>query len=449
VKPATETLQSHEAPPVPHAPPHAGTDTYEAARRDERKRLFAKLGLGYSLHEVLRGGGGGIVDFRPLEINPACEEITGLSAAELLGRRILESFPAATPAFWIEALTGVCDRDESRRFVYHSQTLGRSLEVHMTRHGPDRVLLLLNDVHEQIRAETSLRQALDFLKLSNHELAAQVKTREQAEARLQETLQALREANRNLEDEVATRTAVEQSHERALEDLQRSNRELENFAHVASHDLKEPLRKINSFLGLLEERYAEQLDETGREFVRYAVDGADRMQNLIHDLLEFSRIGVRGNAFEPLDMDTVLDEVLDDLQLRIRETGTRIERAPLPRVTGDRVQLRQLFQNLVENAVKYRREGVAPLLRIEPFAEEGATGVAVADNGIGIDKEFAQTIFEVFRRLGPRTDDSGSGIGLAICKKIVERHGGRIWVESTPGEGSVFRFILPAEETSP
>jgi len=224
-------------------------------------------------------------------------------------------------------------------------------------------------------------------------------------------------------------------------ELERSNAELQRFAYVASHDLQEPLRMVTSYLELIEKRYAAKLDQDGHEFIRYAVDGAARMKKLIADLLSFSRVGTRGRPLLPVDPDSSLDRALANLQLQVGETGARIERTPLPRVVADADQLVQLFQNLVSNALKYRG-GRPPVVRISAAQEGGIATFAVADNGLGIEPQYFERIFIIFQRLHADPKISGTGIGLALCKKIVERHGGRIWVESTPGQGSTFHFTL-------
>lgn len=240
------------------------------------------------------------------------------------------------------------------------------------------------------------------------------------------------------EAELATRTA----------ELERSNTELQRFAYVASHDLQEPLRMVTSYLELIERRYAPKLDADGHEFIRYAVDGAARMKKLIGDLLSFSRIGTRGRPLVAVDPGPVLDRALANLRLLITETGARIERGPLPPVLADSEQLMQVFQNLVSNALKYRG-AQPPVVRISARLEGAAVAFAVADNGIGIEEQYFERIFVIFQRLHTDPKISGTGIGLALCKKIVERHGGRIWVESVPGQGATFHFTLPAPRSEP
>jgi PAS domain S-box-containing protein len=226
-------------------------------------------------------------------------------------------------------------------------------------------------------------------------------------------------------------------------ELKRSNEDLEQFAYVASHDLQEPLRMVTGFMNLLESRYSDKLDESGREFIGFAVDGAMRMQSLIQDLLAYSRVGTRGKRLRKLNPDKPLDKALGNLQQVISETGAQVVRGDLPEVMGDEAQLAQLFQNLIANAIKFRRPGVTPHVEIGGRCGEDECTMWVSDNGIGIPADQQKRVFMIFQRLHQRQEYPGTGIGLAVCKRIVDRHGGRIWLESKEGEGSTFYFTLP------
>jgi len=227
-------------------------------------------------------------------------------------------------------------------------------------------------------------------------------------------------------------------------ELASSNAELERFAYIASHDLQEPLRMVSSFLQLLQKKYDAHLDEKANQYIRYAVDGSERMKALILDLLEYSRVGTGKGVFETVNMCEVMTGVSDIFHDKIIASRGQIDIGAMPVVKGDKVQLTQLIQNLISNALKYHGEGPP---HVQVMAKEVSKGwqFSVRDNGIGIDPQFFDKIFIIFQRLHNKSDYSGTGIGLAICKKIVERHGGRIWVESSPGAGSIFHFTILAQ----
>jgi PAS domain S-box-containing protein len=227
--------------------------------------------------------------------------------------------------------------------------------------------------------------------------------------------------------------------------LARSNNELQQFAYIASHDLQEPLRMVSSYCQLLQRRYQEQLDEDAHEFINYAVDGAKRMQILINDLLSYSRVGTKGLPFKPTDCNLVLEHAIDNLKVAIQESHVDIKVGSMPVVLADEIQLVQLFQNLIGNAIKFRQNGSTEI-EVDSKRKNGQWLISVRDNGIGIDEQFAERIFVIFQRLHNNRDYPGTGMGLAICKKIVERHGGNIWVKSKPEKGSVFYFTLPRKK---
>jgi light-regulated signal transduction histidine kinase (bacteriophytochrome) len=239
---------------------------------------------------------------------------------------------------------------------------------------------------------------------------------------------------------------LRQDHKHSQEELARSNQDLEQFAYVASHDLQEPLRMVATYTQLLAERYQGKLDADADKYIHYAVDGALRMQKLVQDLLAFSRVGRQGMALESTDCNTVLEVSLSNLKAAIQESGAVIRHGPLPVVMADGSQLVQVFQNLIGNAIKFRGSE-APSIQVNAEATANEWIFSVTDNGIGIAPEQTENVFVIFRRLHTRTEYPGNGIGLSVCKKIVERHGGRIWVKSEPGRGSTFQFTLPIKAT--
>ena len=249
-----------------------------------------------------------------------------------------------------------------------------------------------------------------------------------------------------LEEAASAGEELERSHaalEEQAEDLRRSNRDLEQFAYVASHDLQEPLRKVASFTQLLASRYSGQLDERADQYIAFAVDGAKRMQRLINDLLGFSRVGRIGTEITDVDLRAALDQVVGDLQPTIEATGGEVAAGELPTVRGEAPLLTQLLANLVGNALKFRHPDRPPKVRIEARRVGGAWELSCTDNGIGIDPKYADRVFVIFQRLHPKEVYEGTGIGLALCKKIVEFHGGDIWIEQGVVEGAVIRWTLP------
>jgi signal transduction histidine kinase len=259
------------------------------------------------------------------------------------------------------------------------------------------------------------------------------------------TLYALRQQlaaqNAQLQAEIAAREEIQAA-------LQRSNTELEQLAYVASHDMQEPLRMVASYLQLVAQRYHGKLDADADEFIGYAVDGAKRMQALINDLLAYSRLGTKARPFGPTDCNEVLATALSHLRVAIADSGAAVTHDPLPTVPADPSQLLQLFQNLLANAIKFRGDE-PPRVHVSAEPLDAGWRFAVSDNGIGIAPEYFERIFVLFQRLHGRGSYAGTGIGLAICKKVVERHGGHIELESQPGKGSTFRFTLHSSHTAP
>jgi PAS domain S-box-containing protein len=285
---------------------------------------------------------------------------------------------------------------------------------------------LIGEAVRRFKAEAELAKHRDHLE----ELVAQ-RTHE------------LEVANGRLREEVASRAVAEEALLRAAEALKRSNLDLEQFGYVASHDLQEPLRAVAGFVRLLEHRFPEKLDSKIREYIDGAAEGATRMERLITDLLTYSRLSTEARSFRPANLEAPLNAALHNLQFSIQSAKAAVTSDPLPTLSVDESQMAQLFQNLIANALKFRSKH-PPQIHIGARQEEGRLVCWVRDNGIGMEAQYFERIFQVFQRLHTRNKYPGTGIGLAICKKIVERHGGTIWVESQPGRGSTFFFSMPA-----
>jgi light-regulated signal transduction histidine kinase (bacteriophytochrome) len=229
-------------------------------------------------------------------------------------------------------------------------------------------------------------------------------------------------------------------------DLERSNRELQNFAYVASHDLQEPLRKIQLFSNRLQTRHYDLFDEQAMDYLKRMLNAATRMQAMVQDLLEYSRLTTHAQPFAPVDLNQVASEVLSDLEVRIEESGGQVAVGLLPTIEADATQMSQLLQNLINNALKYYRPEEPPVVRVRAKVKDNVCRLTVEDNGIGFDEKNLNRIFRVFERLHGRGKYEGSGIGLAICRKIVNRHGGEITATSTPGKGATFIVTLPVKQ---
>lgn len=329
-----------------------------------------------------------------------------------------------------------------------------------------RVLSPLRRLMRQSRFLVRREETTPFIWKRKDEIGSLGRTLEDTRQALQALFRELEEKNHALQDDIERRSRIEgelKRHRDHLEELvaqrtaalaqrsdelARSNADLEQFAYVASHDLQEPLRMVSSYLQLLEKRYKDKLDQDATTFIGFAVDGAVRMQNLINDLLTYSRVGSKGAPFQPVDCAQVMEMVLHALQVNITDSQGQVSVDRLPVVMGDAMQLTQLFQNLLANALKFRGES-PPCVHVSAERNGACWVFSVADNGIGIAPEYFNRIFVMFQRLHGRRAYSGTGIGLAICKKIVERHGGSIWVESMPGEGANFKFTIPAIPEAP
>lgn len=390
----------------------------EALRESERRyrRLMETANDAIVIFQVETG--------KVLECNLKSSELWGIQSGTLSGLHYLELFPeeeaarlAALFAEWTLKGKGFADELIIKRKDQRELWVDISASIHEV-NGSKFLQGIFRDVTERRKAQEELK------KHKNH-----------LEELVKERTEDLLRTNQRLRQEIDERLKIEK-------ELRRSNAELQQFAYVASHDLQEPLRMVSSYTQLLKRRYQGKLDASADEFISFAVDGAQRMQILINDLLTYSRVGTRGKEFEPVDVELVWQRVLTNLHTAIEESKASITHDPLPTLLGDPSQLSQLLQNLIANAIKFRGEKT-PRIHFSAKKESGEWIFSVKDNGIGIAPEFYDRIFLIFQRLHSRSEYPGTGIGLAICKKIVERHGGRIWVESVPGQGSTFFFTIP------
>jgi PAS domain S-box-containing protein len=330
-------------------------------------------------------------DGRFVSINPACQQMWGYSQEELIGRRYIELVVPEDVARTDEAAAKIMAGEKAADFENRYQHKNGS------------------DVHVMWSASWSENQQLIF-----------------AVAR-----------------DITQRHLAEEKLKRFADELQRSNSELQDFASVASHDLQEPLRKIQSFAGELKASMGNKIDVNEQDTIDRMMAASVRMRTLINDLLAFSRVTTMAKPFVPVDLRLTVKDVLSDLEARTLETKGRIEVCDLPTIDADPMQMRQLLQNLIGNALKFHAPGVAPIIKIS--GENGGPNyrLSVMDNGIGFDEKYLDRIFTVFQRLHGRMEYEGTGIGLAICRKIVERHGGEIKARSAPGAGSTFIVTLP------
>ena len=371
--------------------------------------LFNGIGEGFALHQILPNSKDQTLNYRFLAVNPAFERFTGIKKETLLGKNVREVLDPRHALFQI--YPDASSPREPRHFETYCPKCERYYELLTFYPAETQFAVLLMDITDRKLAHMALENAQALL-----------------EQRVQERTAKLVKANK---------------------ELVRSNKDLEQFAYIASHDLQEPLRMVVSFVQLLERKYGDQLDEEGKKYIHFAVEGSLRMQGLIKNLLDCSQITLRGNSFKPVACENIIKAVQENLMQIIRKTHAQVTYDPLPVVPGDEEQLLQVFQNLIENAIKYRQADQTPQIHIRAEAQDKRWLFSIQDNGIGIECLYFNRIFEIFKRLHPRHKYPGNGIGLTLVKRIVNRHQGKIWITSTPGVGSTFYFTLPMSQDNP
>jgi PAS domain S-box-containing protein len=348
--------------------------------------LFNHMQEGFALHEIICDTNGKPVDYRFLDINPSFELLTGLKKSEIIGKTVLTVIPD-TETFWIEKYGAVALNGNPMEFENYSVPLKRHYQIKAFCPAKNQFAVLFSNITDRKRAE-----------------------------------------------EVLFNT---------VQNLERSNKDLEQFAYVANHDLQEPLRMISSYTQLLERKYKDKLDQDALDYIHFAVNGAIRMQKLLNDLLEFSKINSHAKMNEQVGTSTLLGQAVSNLQQLINENTALITNDDLPVINCDEAQIMRVFQNLIENAIKFKKKTELPKIHISCTRQKNMYQFSVADNGIGMEMQYHDRVFIVFQRLHSVRNYPGTGIGLSICKRIVERHGGTIWFESTVNEGTTFYFTIP------
>jgi PAS domain S-box-containing protein len=469
----------------------------EKLRESERQysELFNSMNEMFQVLELIYDDNGKIVDYYYRDVNPAFEQLTGKTREQIIDKKVKDIF-GIVEDYWLEAYDKALKTGKPIDFVNYGAELDKYYDVHIWKIKENQVAVIFNDITEHKKAEEKTKRILgsiaeSYVEYDNEWRYVDINNKSEellginkdklinkivweVFPKLIDTLQ-YKELHRAKKENIPVRFETksllsdnwyeinayphpeglsvyshninkrkknEKEIEKTMEELIRSNTDLERFAYVSSHDLQEPLRMVTLYSQLLEKRYKDRLDDDADDFIEYIVENAKRMKYLIDDLLEYSRITSQAKEFENIDMDKVLESILSNLSIIIVENNVDVTHDHLPKIFADKNQIMQVFQNLLTNAIKFRGKE-PPKIDISAQKKEKEWIFSVQDNGIGINPKHQKQIFEVFKRLHTREEYPGTGIGLSIAQKIIERHGGRIWAESDLGKGSTFYFTIP------
>lgn len=394
--------------------------TSNSLQKSEKRYLefFNNPLMGFALCEIITDNNDQPIDFVYLDVNHAFENFTGLKKEDVLNKKVTSVLPYAEVADIIEICGNVALTGELANFEYPIPSLNRYYEIAAFSPRERHFIAFFTDISERKRWEDLVKKRGNELSKINTMLNVEIGDHEKAEIKLK----------------------------RIIDKLKVSNQELEQFAYVSSHDLREPLRMITSFLQLLEKRYQGRLDDDADEFIRFAVEGAKRMDYMINDLLEYSRIGNPGRDFDFINCEKILELVVINLKSFIEDNDAVITHETLPNIYVNDQLMIQLFQNIISNSIKYRSKKIRPEIHISVEKKEKEYVFSIKDNGIGMDSKHLDRIFTLFQRLHTRDEYDGTGIGLSISQKIVHLHGGKIWAESEVGKGTTFNFTIPLKK---
>jgi PAS domain S-box-containing protein len=408
----------------------------EALNESEHRyrQLFSSMTEMFQLIELIYDENGKPVDIYYRDVNPAIESFVGKTKEELIDKRAKDVF-GIVEDYWLELWDRVAKTGISEKFENYGAALDKYYAVNVWKVKENYVANTFTDITEEKKAENRKQKMMEKEQQLTEELQS-------SNEELQATSEELKTTNEELQLQMDFEVEAKRELEEIARKLKVSNKELEQFAYVASHDLQEPLRMVTSFTQLLERQYKGQFDKDADEYIGFIVEGSKRMKYLIDDLLEFSRLNTQAREFESVLLEITLEDVLRNLTPSIKENNVQISHDLLPTIIGDPSQINQLLQNLITNAIKFHGDE-SPQIHISAEESKGEWIISISDKGIGIDIEHQEQIFRIFKRLHTREKYEGTGIGLAICKRIVEKHNGRIWVESELGKGSTFYFTIP------